>query len=166
MFLYWKNITDHEFQGPPEDHLTLAPCLAEPHSSDKTYKFSLETKEQLNINIASFFLNTLESPNEKTWHDRGGPITKTIHHFSLNKNHRRSVEKTWKTMMSYLEKGVKYTGKNGTKRSGQPYLLSSCHEINLLANSMERRLGLRYTTRLINCHRHTKGDNAVCLSTV
>ena len=69
-------------------------------------------------------------------------------------------------MISYLEKGVKYTGNNGTERKGQPYLLSSCHEINLLANSMERRLGLRYTTCLINCHRHTKGDNAVCLSTV
>ena len=31
---------------------------------------------------------------------------------------------------------------------------------------MKRRLGLRYTTPLINCHRHTKGDNAVCRSTV
>ena len=69
-------------------------------------------------------------------------------------------------MISYLEKGVKYTGNNGKERKGQPYLLSSCHEINLLANSMERRLGLRYTTLLNNYHRHTKGDNAVCLSTV
>ena len=31
---------------------------------------------------------------------------------------------------------------------------------------MERRLGLRYTTILINCHRQTKGDDAVCRSTV
>ena len=31
---------------------------------------------------------------------------------------------------------------------------------------MERRLGLRYTTLLINCHRQTKGDNAVCRSTI
>ena len=31
---------------------------------------------------------------------------------------------------------------------------------------MERHLGLRYTTILINCHRQTKGDNAVCRSTV
>ena len=31
---------------------------------------------------------------------------------------------------------------------------------------MERRLGLRYTTLLINCHRQTKGDNAVFRSTV
>ena len=30
---------------------------------------------------------------------------------------------------------------------------------------MERRLGLRYTTLLINCHYKTKGDNAVCRST-
>ena len=31
---------------------------------------------------------------------------------------------------------------------------------------MARRLGLRYTTLLSNCHCHTKGDNAVCRSTV
>ena len=31
---------------------------------------------------------------------------------------------------------------------------------------MVRRLDLRYTTILINCHRQTKGDDAVCRSTV
>ena len=62
-------------------------------------------------------------------------------------------------MISYLEKGVKYAVNNGTKISGQPYLLSSSHEIDLIDNSMERRLSLRYTTLLIICRRHTKGDN-------
>ena len=46
-------------------------------------------------------------------------------------------------MISYLEKGVKYTGNNETKNNGRPYLISSSYEINLFANSMERRLGLR-----------------------
>ena len=31
---------------------------------------------------------------------------------------------------------------------------------------MENRLGLRYTTKLINCHRHQNGFDAVCRSTV
>ena len=163
MFFFGKSLTDHDSQGPPKK---LAPCLAEPHLTDQRYNLSLENKQKLNINITSFFLDTLASPNEKTRHDTGGPITKTINHFSLNPNHRRSVEKTWKTMISYLEKGVKYTGNNKTKKNGRPYLISSSHEINLIANSMERRLGLRYTTLLINFHRHTKGDNAVCRSTV
>ena len=35
----------------------------------------------------------------------------------------------------------------------------------MLANSMENRLGLRYTTLLINCHRDTHGGNAVSRST-
>ena len=126
----------------------------------------MENKQKININIASFFLETLASPNEKTWHDRGGPITQTINHFSLNPNHRWYVEKTRKIMISFLEKGVKYTGNNGTKRSGRPYLISSSYEINIIANSMERRLGLRYTNILINCHSQTKGENAVCRSTV
>ena len=69
-------------------------------------------------------------------------------------------------MISSLEKGVKYTGNNETKRSGRPYLISSSYEINLIANSMKRRLGLQYTTLLINCHRQTKVDNVVCRSTV
>ena len=30
---------------------------------------------------------------------------------------------------------------------------------------MENRLGLRYTTKLINCHHHQNGFDAVCRST-
>ena len=30
---------------------------------------------------------------------------------------------------------------------------------------MENRLGLRYTTQLINCHRYRNGFDAVCKST-
>ena len=88
-----KYLTDHDFPGPPKDHLLLAPCLAEPHPTDRGYKFSLENKQQLNINIASFFLVTLASPNKKTWHDTGCPITKTINNFYLNPNHWRSVKR-------------------------------------------------------------------------
>ena len=40
------------------------------------------------------------------------------------------------------------------------------YEINIIANSMERRLVLRCTTLLINCHHQTNGDNAVCRLTV
>ena len=51
-----KYLTDYDLPGHPKYHLFLAPCLAEPHSTDKIYNFSLENKQQLNINIASFFL--------------------------------------------------------------------------------------------------------------
>ena len=76
------------------------------------------------------------------------------------------MEHTWKTLISCIDQGVKYTGINVKKNNGRPYLLSSSYEINLLANSMQKRLGLRYTTLLINCHRHRHGDNAVSKSTV
>ena len=46
------------------------------------------------------------------------------------------------------------------------YLLSNLDELNLLADLMENRPGLRYTTNLINCHRHQNGFDAVCRSTV
>ena len=48
----------------------------------------------------------------------------------------------------------------------QPYLLSNLDELNILADAMEKRLGLRYTTHIINCHRHHNGFDAVCKSTV
>ena len=39
-------------------------------------------------------------------------------------------------------------------------------ELNILADLMENRLGIRYTTQLINCHRYRNGFDAVCKSTV
>ena len=75
------------------------------------------------------------------------------------------MEYTRKTLVSCIDKGVRYTGENVTKKYGRPYLLSSSSEINLLANSMQNRLGPRYTTLLINFHRHKHGDNAVSKST-
>ena len=59
-----------------------------------------------------------------------------------------------------------YIGNNCTSHLGQPYLLSNLDELNILAGAMENKLGFRYTTHLINCHRHHKGFNAVCKSTV
>ena len=101
--------------GPPKDHLFLAPRPKEPHPTDQRFHFSLEKQKSLNINIASDFIETLATPQRNTGHHRGGPITQTINHFSLNHNHRRSVEHTWKTLISCIEKGVKYTGGNVTK---------------------------------------------------
>ena len=59
-----------------------------------------------------------------------------------------------------------YTGNNSTKRLNPPYLLSNLDELNILVDSMENILGLRYTTHLINCHRHLNSFDAVCKSTV
>ena len=58
-----------------------------------------------------------------------------------------------------------YTGNNCTRHLGQPYLLSNTDELNILADTMEKKLGLSYTTHLINCRLHHKGFNAVCKST-
>ena len=61
-----------------------------------------------------------------------------------------------------------YTGNNYnlSRHFNLSYLISNVDEINLLANSMENRLGLTYTTKLLNCHRHQNGVDAVCRSTV
>ena len=68
-------------------------------------------------------------------------------------------------MISRIEQWVKYIGRNETKNYGIPYLVKSSNEINLITNSMQNCLGLRYTTLLINCHRQKQGDSAVIRST-
>ena len=94
----------------------------------------------------------LAYPHDNTWHHRGGPITQTIDRFGLNPNHRRYVENTWKSVISCIEQGINYTGRNETKKYDRPYLISSSYEKNLLANSMQNCLGLSYTKLLINFH--------------
>ena len=59
-----------------------------------------------------------------------------------------------------------YTENNCTRHLGQPYLLSNPDELNTLTYVMGNKLGFRYTTHLINCHRHQKGYNVECKSTV
>ena len=60
-----------------------------------------------------------------------------------------------------------YTGNNNiTSNFNPPYLLSNLDEINIHADSMENRLGLRYTKQLINCHRYRNDFDAVCKSTI
>ena len=59
-----------------------------------------------------------------------------------------------------------YTGNNDTRNLNPPYLLSNLDELNILADSMENMLGLRYKTHIINCHRHLNSFDAVCKSTV
>ena len=61
-----------------------------------------------------------------------------------------------------------YTGNNYnlSRHFNSSYLVSNAEEINLLAISMENRLGITYTTKLLNCHRHENGVDAVCRSTV
>ena len=40
-------------------------------------------KKSININIASYFLETLASPHENTWYHRGDPSTQIINHSNL-----------------------------------------------------------------------------------
>ena len=118
------------------------------------------------MNIASYFIETLASPQKNNWYHKGGTITQTIDNFPLNTNHQRSVEHTWETLISCIEQGINYTVKHIIEKHGRPYLLNSSSEINILVNSMQNRLGHCYTTLLINFHCQTHGDNAVCRSTV
>ena len=135
--------------------------LSPQHLSKLVNKITL-----LNLNIASYFINILVSPDVLTWFATGGPINKTIKHPGLTRHHQKTAERTWHMVNRCKEMEQEYTGKNYTMHLVQPYLLSNQGELNILADIMVNKIGLRYTTHLINFHRHHKGFNAVCKSTV
>ena len=58
------------------------------------------------------------------------------------------------------------TQKNYSKHIGRTYLLKDSNELNILSGFMENRLGLCYTTSMINCHMKTQVFDAVCKYTV
>ena len=120
----------------------------------------------LNLNIAFYFLNILASPDVSTWSATGGPINKTIKYIGLTRHHRKTVERTWHMGNKCKEMEQEYTGNNCTRHFNPSYLLSNSDELNILADAMENRLCLRYTTHLINCHFRHNGFDAVCKSTV
>ena len=71
------------------------PLLEEKSPTPQHLYKLVNNKKILNLNIASYFLNVLASPDESTWSTKGGPISKTIEHLGLTIHVRKTVERTW-----------------------------------------------------------------------
>ena len=181
LFICFRIIVLYATENPMlEDHSNKptknVPTLIYP----KKYKFHCQKKKMtpqhlsklvnkntiLNLSIASCFLNILASPNVSTWSTTGGPINKTIKHLGLTRHHRKTIERTWHVVNQCKEMEQEYTGNNFTRHFNPHYLLSNSDELNILTDSMGNILGLRYTTHLINCHRHQNFFDELCKSNV
>ena len=68
----------------------------------------MNNNKTLNLNIASYFLNVLASPDESTWSTKGGPINKTIEHLRLSRNHQRQYKEhgIWLINVNKRSKGT------------------------------------------------------------
>ena len=98
---------------------------------------------------------------------QGWPIKKTIKHTGLTRHHQNTVYRTWHKVNKCKEIEQEYTGNNNvTRHLNPPNLLSNLDELNVLVDLMENRLGLIYTTQIINCRCYRNGFDAVCRSTV
>ena len=97
--------TYHSWSGPPKDHSSISSHPIEPYRTDQS---SLDLQKSLNLNIASYLINTLESLYESTCHHRGGPIIQAIDDFFLNPNYQRSVENTWSIQEEMEQEMVVY----------------------------------------------------------
>ena len=71
------------------------PLLEEKSPSPQHFSKLLNKNTILNLNIASYFLNIIASPDVSTWSTTGGPIHKKIKHLGLTRHHRKTVERTW-----------------------------------------------------------------------
>ena len=119
----------------------------------------------LNLNIASYFLNILASPDESTWNTTGGTITIPINCLGLTTHHRRTVEIMWLIVYICKDMELQYTGKI-LKSTLVNLTFLILDELNILADAMENHLGLCYKTHMMNCHSHHGGFNVVCKSAV
>ena len=166
LFLYATENPSYPNELTPIYPPKKLPLLEEKSPTPQHFSKLVNNKKNLNLNIASYYLNVLASPDESTWSTTGGPINKTIKHLGLTRHHWKTVERTWHMVNKCKEMKQEYTGNNYTRHLGQPYLLSNPDELNILEDEMEKKCGLRYTTHIINCHCHHKGFNEVCKSTV
>ena len=95
--IYWKRmqVTFSEQNRPPPKHLSKI----------------VNNNTTMNLNIASYFLNVLASPDISTWFTTGGPITKTIKNLGLTRHHQNTVHRTWHMFNMCKEVELQYTGK-------------------------------------------------------
>ena len=101
----------------------------------------VNNNKMLNLNIASYYLNVLASPDESTWSTTGGLIKKTTKHLGLTIHHRQKLERIWHMVNKCKEMEQEYTGNNNvTRYLNPPYLVSNLDELNILAYSMEKDL--------------------------
>ena len=102
------------------------PLLEEKSTSPQHFYKLVNKNTILNLNIASYLLNILASPDESTWSTTGGPINKTIKHLGLTRHHRNTVERTWNMVNKCKETEQQYTGNNNVTRNlNPPYLVSN-----------------------------------------
>ena len=69
------------------------PLLEEKSTSPQHFSKLVNKNTILNLNIASYFLNILASPDESTWSTKGGNINKTIEHLRLSRHHQKTIKR-------------------------------------------------------------------------
>ena len=74
----------HQFKFTPKIQVTFS---EQNRPLPKKLSTLVNDKITMNLNITSYFLNILASPDVSTWFTTGGPITKTIKYIGLTKHH-------------------------------------------------------------------------------
>ena len=82
---------DHSNKSSTNQPTSIYPqkilLLEEKSPSPQHFSKLVNKNAILNLNIASYFLNILASPDVSTWSTTGGPINKTIKNLGLTRKH-------------------------------------------------------------------------------
>lgn len=119
------------------------------------------------VAIAHYFINVLDAPPEEEWSERNGTIWTIRVALGIPSGSHNTVLQTLKDVTACAESGQVYTGQRKVGRRRVRALLqvgTPCAKV--VANCMERGLGLKRTTVLLNFSRKKRGLLPVGVSAV
>ena len=122
---YHSNKSTNNVPTPIYPHKIQVPLSEEKILSPQNLSKLVNKNTFLNLNITSYFIKILASPDVSTWYTTGGTINKTIKHLGLTRHHRKTVERTWHMVNKCKVMEKEYTGNNFIRHLNTPYLWSN-----------------------------------------
>jgi len=116
--------------------------------------------------IAHYFLEVMDAPPEEEWSERQGTVWCIRMALKIPSGSHSSVLRVLQDVTRCAEEGVVYTGERKAKRRAQALLQVGTPCAKVVANCMERGLGLRRTTVLLNFSRQRRKLLPVGVSSV
>jgi hypothetical protein len=125
------------------------------------------SKRAQRLAIAFYYYETLDAPPKEEWKQPMGTIYQIRHGLRLSRGQHNTVKRVLENLLQCIEAGVEYDGERKVQKARCRALLqigTKCARV--VADAMERHLGLKKTTKLLNLSRKKRGLDPVGVSAV
>lgn len=102
--------------------------------------------------IAFHYLRVLNAPEPDEWKGKGGTISTVLKALKLHNNSYRTVERVLKKVWDALCVGMPYNDERSNKGGRTCTIKNGSFEQQMIADCIERGLGMTETTYLVNSH--------------